>query len=64
MTNSYFVVRWKKASGWYEQEFNDYDEAMKHFQFELENFVVEECQLIERTDDIIVQEFTGGKNGK
>lgn len=63
MESSYFLVRWRKALGWYEQDFNNYDDAMKHFQFELTNPVVKEVELIERTDNVIIREFTGGENG-
>lgn len=64
MSSSYFVVRWRKSSGWQEQDFNDYEDAMKHFHFELNNPVVKECEFLERTDNIIIHEFTGGKNEK
>lgn len=64
MRKSYYVVRWKKSSGWYEQDFNNYGDAFNHYKFEMDNVVVEECVLIERTDDVIIQEKTGSSNGK
>ena len=47
---TYYVVRWKKPAGWYEDVFNNHKDAFDHFVFERNNPVVEECELLVRTD--------------
>lgn len=47
---TYYVVRWRKPAGWYEEEFDNHKDAFDHFVFESNNPVVEECEILERTD--------------